>query len=465
MRDKAPIRILLVDDEPRILNEIGEFLDGCGYQVATAEDGKRALEALKTNACRIALVDFKMPGMTGLELAKAIGERHPEIVIIMMTAYGTVETAVAAMKAGVHDFLLKPMHPEQLEPKLRFIADKLRAEDEVLGLRQMVREQYRFDHLIGASDPMQRLFSLLESAAKSELPVLVYGETGTGKELAARAIHVNSPRHSNNLVAINCAAVPESLMESELFGHVKGAFTGATENRQGKIAAADSGTLFLDELSAAPEQFQTRLLRVLQEKCFAPVGSDVPRNVNVRVIAAMNTIPEEAVESGGLRKDLFYRLNVLRIDMPPLRERREDIPLLVRDIVKRATRDSDAPKISADFLDELMGWKWPGNVRQLNNVVEAALACGKGQLKLENIPQSLRQRRQVSSTTAPQTRGVVKPLRESLAAYERACIEEALSTVGGSVREAALVLGITERNLRQKLARLGIDHHEFRRHR
>ena len=456
----APIKILIVDDDENIRQQVGAFLEGRGYQVTAAEGGEQALSVLASEPCRIALIDFKMPGMDGLQLVAKLRRQHPDMVLFMMTAFGTVETAVAALKAGVHDYLLKPIGPEQLEHKLKFVSDKLRAEDELLQLRSMVQERYRFGGLIGVSPSMQRVFSLIESAARSDLPVLIYGETGTGKELAAKTIHLHSSRRPMPFVALNCAAVPESLIESELFGHVKGAFTGADRNRAGALASADGGTLLLDELSAAPESFQVRLLRVLEEKTFTPVGSDAPREADVRIIAAMNTPPEEALACGSLRRDLFYRINVMRIDIPPLRERLEDIPLLVREVLTRAEKRpaEPEPQISASFLDELRTWSWPGNVRELHNIVEAALACSSGLLSADDIPHSLK------TGPVPSPAMISGPARlgEVISDAERGHIQRVLRHTGGNMKKAARILDIDERSLRRKLKKLGIDRRAFR---
>ncbi|MBN2494117.1 MAG: sigma-54-dependent Fis family transcriptional regulator [Deltaproteobacteria bacterium] len=454
------LQILVVDDDEGIRVQLSGFLEECGYRTITAESGEEALDLLRADPCRIALVDHKMPGMDGLELVQHLRARYPEMVLIMMTAYGTVESAVAAMKAGVHDYLLKPIGPDPLQHKLGFVAEKIRAEDELASLRNLVRERYRFDRLIGASAKMQNVFSLIESAAVCDLSVLITGETGTGKELTARAIHVNSARRERPFVGMNCAAVPEGLMESELFGHVRGAFTGASQARLGKLASAQGGTLLLDELSAAPESFQVRLLRVLEEMSFTPVGSDETMEVDIRVIATMNTAAEEEVRSGALRRDLFYRLNVLRIDLPALRERREDIPLLVRDVLERYAQRGRQEKVrvSPGFVDELMAWHWPGNVRELQNAVEAALAVSDGNLSAGDIPTALLRGREADAQAST---GPTK-LRDFLANAEQAHIEDALRQTDGNMRRAARLLAIGERSLRRKLSQYGIDRLAFR---
>lgn len=470
------IPVLLVDDEENIRVQMAAFLRSNHYQVEVAQNGVEALQLQQERPCRIALLDYRMPDMDGLTLARRLLEQHPQLVVLMMTAYGAVDTAVEAIKAGLHEFLLKPVRAEQLLAKLEFISEKLRAEDELAHIRRWVHGRERLGSLVGGSQVMQKVFASLRAAAESELPVLIVGDTGTGKELAARAIHDASPRHREPFVPVHCGAVPETLAESELFGHARGAFTGADRERPGKLAAAQGGTLFLDELATAPLGFQIKLLRVLEEKRFSPVGADEQRDADVRVITATNIDPELAVARGELRKDLFYRLNVLRVDLPPLQDRPEDIPLLVQELIHRSARERGgiSPRPSPAFLDALMQWSWPGNVRQLHNVVQAALASGAEVLEVHHIPARLRPgpAAQGADDTIPgppaapsPVAAVADPPGQSLQAVvqaaEREHIEQVLRHTAGRVAPAAQLLGITERGLRRKLSRLGIKKERF----
>lgn len=475
------MKILLVDDERVILEQISDFLEGCGYCVSTAAGGHEALETLSEDSTfSIALLDYKMPGMNGLQLAKEIKANYPHIILLMMTAYGTIETAVSAIKSGIHDYMIKPVGAAQLKEKIEALAGDLHRKPKNNSIEPGASEQNddkRFDCLVGASEPMQNVFRQLEAAAQSDLNVLVFGETGTGKELAARAIHSQSKRKNSKMVAINCGAFSETLLESELFGHVKGAFTGAYSNRSGKIASADGGTLFLDEISASSLNFQSRLLRVLEERCFTPVGSDKTSQIDIRIIASMNIVPETAVEDGSLRKDLFYRLNVMRVNMPPLDTRLDDIPLLVDEIVKKSAYPNKPRIIPQEFLDGLMKRNWPGNVRELRNTIEAALVKGNGTLNIEHVVQAEHLMRRLDSVDAVDMGGMSKIIQESafperpgeiptlkmfLSRHERRRIKETLYKTNGNVREAADVLDVTERNLRQKLKKLKVDPERFR---
>src|SRR5512141_89403 len=377
--------LLIVDDEPLLRQAIAERLGDHGFVVEQADSGEDALERLAEFAFDVVITDLRLPGINGRQVMEAALERYPEIIPIVITGYGTVKDAVEAIKQGAADFITKPFQFDALLHVLRSALEQRRLKSENAYLRSQLEDRYRIDGLVGKSRVMRDLFQLLETVAATSSTVLITGETGTGKELAARAIHHNSPRRANRFVAINCSAIPETLLEAELFGHVRGAFTGAVGTRQGRLEQAHKGTLFLDEVGTMSPALQAKLLRVLQEREFERVGDSHTIKIDVRVIAATHSDLKKMVAESLFREDLFYRLNVIPVQLPPLRDRREDIPILVQHFLLKIGPDSGrgAITISQDALRRLMAHPWPGNIRQLEHACERALAFSQGRSQID----------------------------------------------------------------------------------
>src|SRR3954452_3850954 len=387
--------LLLVDDESALREAIAERLADHGFIVEQAASGEQALQRLADFAFDVLITDLRLPGIDGRAVLEAALERYPEIIGIVITGYGTVKDAVEAIKRGAADFITKPFQFDALLHVLRSALEQRRLKSENAYLRSQLEDRYRIDGLVGRSRVMRELFQLLETVAATSSTVLITGETGTGKELAARAIHHNSPRRANRFVALNCSAIPETLLEAELFGHVRGAFTGAIGTRQGRIEQAHRGTLFLDEVGTMSVPLQTKLLRVLQEREFERVGDAHTMKVDVRVIAATNADLHRMVADGTFREDLFYRLNVIPVRLPPLRERKDDIPPLVRHFLQKFCTDGNRAvmTISQPATRALMAYAWPGNIRQLENAIERAVALsgGRAQIEAEDLPPEIQQ--------------------------------------------------------------------------
>ncbi len=459
--------LLLVEDEAALREATAERLVDHGYRVVAVESGEAAVEQLADFAFDIVLTDLRLPGIDGTAVLSAALERYPEIVCIVVTGFGTVKGAVDAIKRGAADFIAKPFQFDQLLHVLSSALEQRRLRSENAYLRSQLEERYRFEGLVGRSTRMRELFDLLETVAASSSTVLVTGETGTGKELAARAIHHNSVRRAHRFVALNCSAVPETLLEGELFGHVRGAFTGAVANRTGRIEIAHQGTFFLDEVGAMSTSLQAKLLRVLQERELERVGDTRTIKVDVRVIAATNADLQQLVANGLFREDLYYRLNVIPIFLPPLRERREDIPLLVQHFVAQlAPRETPARKITVtqEALRAMMAYAWPGNIRQLENAVERALALGRNrtQIDVQDLPPELR-----DNSPAGQEPTVMLPadgldLPGYMADVERQLIQQALDETRGNRQRAAKRLGLKRTTLVEKIRRL--QPHQERQH-
>ena len=381
------LKILVVDDEENILKSVSAFLEMSEYEVETASRPSRALKKLEKGGFQVLLTDVRMPEMSGLELAERARERFPDLTLLLMTAFGNIRDAVAAMRKGAFDYLSKPVDGEELLAILEKIAQHRALVTEVKSLRRELRVSSPHPGLVGRSPAMRAVYEFVEKAAGSELSVSITGETGTGKSLISRAIHQGSPRAKGPFVVVNCGALPETLLESELFGHHKGAFTGAFQERKGKILSAHGGTLFLDEVATLSLFAQAKLLQALEEKQFDPLGGDTPVKVDIRVIAVTNEDLGEAVKAGKFRKDLYYRLQVLSLRVPPLRERKEDIPLLVGYFLNRMDRDQ--LQVTPEAMNYLLGYDWPGNVRELENVLKVAVAGpGNGGLSREDLPRS-----------------------------------------------------------------------------
>src|SRR5436309_1061089 len=368
--------LLLVEDESALRQAVAEQLGDRGYQVEQAGSGEAALARIADFAFDIIITDLRLPGIDGSSLVQAAVERYPDIIAIVVTGYGTVKDAVDVIKRGAWDFVSKPFQIDELLHVLDAALEQRRLKSENAYLRAQLEERYRFEGIVGKSRAMTRVFQLLETVAVTSSTILISGETGTGKEVAARAIHHNSPRRIHRFVALNCSAIPETLLEAELFGHVRGAFTGAVGNRQGRLEQANKGTLFLDEVGTMSQALQMKLLRVLQEREFERVGDSQTIKVDVRIIAATNSDLGRMVADGSFREDLFYRLNVIPVRLPSLRERKEDIPLLVQHFLEKLRAERGASRgevtVSQGAMRRLMAYAWPGNVRQLENAVERA---------------------------------------------------------------------------------------------
>src|SRR3990170_1479274 len=446
-----PFRILVVDDEPAQLELAGGFLKKRGFETVLAESGEKALRSFRDQPFDLVLTDQKMAGMSGLELVHAVRALNPETAVIVMTAYGTIETAVSAIKAGAADYLTKPLNLDELLYRIEQVRERHRLLTENRELREALQGRHRIEGIIGESGQMLEVVSLVRRVAPSEASVLIRGESGTGKELIAKAIHFASPRAAGPLIRINCAALPETLLESELFGHEKGAFTGALATRKGRFELADGGTLFLDEIGDLPLHLQVKLLRVLQEREFERVGSSRPVAVNVRLLAATHRDLEALVRAGRFRDDLYYRINVVSISLPPLRERREDIPLLLDHFVEKFSRRNGKRigGLTRDAREALLRYDYPGNVRELENLVERAVILTRDEvIGLEDLPLGVKER---EGETSGETSLTV--LVEGL---ERRMIREALARADGVQTRAAEILGISERVLRYKLKKYGL---------
>jgi len=373
------LNIMVVDDELIVRESLKGWLEKYGYGVDTAEDAQEALKKLETEAYDLLFVDIKMPGMDGIELLQRVKENQPDVIVVMITAHGSIESAIEAMKAGASDYLMKPFDPENLELLVEKLAQIKLLVDQNRWLREAYEGKSRFQDLVGQSNAMQEVFRLIEDVASSDTPILVVGETGTGKELVAKAIHALSPRRYGPFVAVNCGAFTETLLESTLFGHEKGAFTGATHMQKGRFEMADGGTVFLDEVGEISPKMQVDLLRVLEEKKFYRLGNPKPLTTDFRLISATHRNLEEEVKKGVFRQDFYYRINVITVPIPPLRERTGDIELLAHYFLGRYNQElnRNVTGISKEALDILTSYDWPGNVRELENVIERAVVIGK----------------------------------------------------------------------------------------
>jgi len=443
--------LLLVEDESLLREAVAQQLADHGYQVQQAESGEAALARLSDFAFDIIVTDLRLPGIDGSAVVEAAVERYPDVIAIVVTGYGTVKDAVEAIKRGAWDFVNKPFQIDELLHVLESALEQRRLKSENAYLRSQLEERYRFEGIVGKSREMARLFQLLETVGRTASTILINGETGTGKEVVARAIHHNSPRRANRFVAINCSAIPETLLEAELFGHVRGAFTGAVGNRQGRLEQAHKGTLFLDEVGTMSTALQMKLLRVLQEREFERVGESHPTKVDVRVIAATNSDLTQMVANGQFREDLYYRLNVIPVELPPLRHRKDDVPLLVQHFLDRFRPGTVA---SQEAMRRLMAFSWPGNVRQLENAVERAIAFsgGRSQIDVDDLPPDIQQAREPlrSSVELPEE-GV--DLDAYVAAIERDLIERSLERTGGNKGQAAKLLNLIRTTLVETLKR------------
>ncbi len=446
--------ILIVDDEKNYPLIISAVLNEEGFETLTANSASEALETLKSCDVDIVLTDMKMPGMDGIELLEHVKRKDPELPVIMMTAHGTVEKAVEAMQKGAYNYILKPFENESLIVYVKKAVAVYRMVKENRRLKSDAVSRYGFANIIGKSKAMQSFFEIIRKVSPTGATVLIEGENGTGKELAARAVHFTSPRKDNPFVAVNCSALSENLLESELFGHEKGAFTGAASMKKGRFELADGGTLFLDEIGELSPSLQVKLLRVLQEKTFERVGGVKPVSVDIRIIAATNKNLKAEVESGGFREDLYYRLNVLYVRLPPLRERTEDIRLLVDHFIKKFSneRKSDIPVegIEQDAERLFHEYPWPGNVRELENVIERAMIlCPGNMITVSDLPRNFKDN--AYNTLQLDFIPSNAKLNQTLALVEKMMIERALKISGNVQAHAAQLLGIGKSGLNQKI--------------
>jgi len=453
-------QILLIDDDSGNRDALSLLLSASGYQIRTAASGEEALDILHETPFEIVITDLFLPGVDGIDILKFVKEESPFTSVILITGNASAETAVEAMKAGAFDYVTKPVNFEKLKVCIVKALEKTRLVAENLYLKQQLRGKYRFENIIGNSHAMQQVFSRMERIVQTDSTILILGESGTGKELVARAIHYNGPRRDKPFIAINCGAIPAELLESELFGHVRGSFTGAVSDKPGKFETANYGTIFLDEIGTMPIHLQMKLLRVLQEQEVERVGATVRTKLNVRVISATNADLETEVEKGRFREDLFYRLNVIPILIPPLRQRREDIPLLARSFLQRTCKEMNRPimSLSTEAMRALENYDWPGNVREMENLIERSVALTDGDIiDLADLPEKIRK-------DAPPPGAVPSPrvteagidMPALVGEIERKMIRESLLLSGGVKARAAALLGINRTTLVEKIKRLGI---------
>ena len=447
-------RILIVDDEENMLRALSDVLRGQGWEVEVARSGEEALRHMERTEMDIVFTDLKMPGMDGIELLERIKEMSPDTEVVVFTAYGSIESAVEAMKKGAWDYIVKPFEPEKVLLTAKKIFEHQALVRENLYLKEELGREYRFENIVGRSEKMQRIYQVIRKVAPTNANVLIYGESGTGKELIAHAIHYNSPRRDRRFVKVSCAALSQNLIETELFGHEKGSFTGAYTRRKGRFEVADGGTLFLDEVGEIPPEVQVKLLRVLQEHEFERVGGTETIKVDVRIISATNKDLWEEVRQGRFREDLFYRLNVVPIFVPPLRERKEDIPLLAKEFLKKYSLEMNKKikKISKKAMELLMDYDWPGNVRELENTIERAVVFAKGEVitpDVLNLDQS-----PISGDGGRRT-GTFNSSK-SLYEREKSLISEVLEEANWNLARAARILQISRTTLYSKINKYGL---------
>ncbi|MBW2260350.1 MAG: sigma-54-dependent Fis family transcriptional regulator [Deltaproteobacteria bacterium] len=443
-------RILVVDDQKNMRKTLSIMLKGAGYDVQVARDGAHAMQLIDGELFDIVVTDLKLGQVDGLDVLRYSREKAPLTEVIVMTAYGTVESAVIAMKMGAHDYIQKPFGEDELLLRVGRAIERRQLSGEIFLMATEFRERYKFENIIGRSRPIREMITRIIRLAPTDTTVLITGESGTGKELVARATHANSKRADHAFVPVNCAAIAEQLLESELFGHQRGAFTGAVSARKGLFEEADGGTFFFDEIASTTPNFQAKLLRVIQDQEIRRLGGNTSIKVNARIIAATNQDLQDAIERKVFREDLYYRLNVARFHMPPLRERKEDIPLLVEHfLVKYQSRFSRTARLDEGVMDHLLAYDYPGNVRELENLIEqgVALAVG-GKLRREDIP-----------ILADKTHPTGSTLKERVEITEQIAIETTLKSTH-SLREAAQVLGLSQTTLWRKLKKYEIEAHE-----
>ena len=447
-------RVLIVDDEKSMRDLLSITLEKEGYDVETAAGGELAIEMLHREMVDAVITDLRMPKVDGLQVLRAAKEISPDIAVIVITAVASTETAVEAMKLGAYDYITKPFKLDEVNLIVRNALERKRLRDENLYLRRQLETQHRFENIIGKSARIAVVFDTIRKIADSPSTAMITGESGTGKELVARAIHFNSYRRDKPFMSVNCGAIPEGLMESELFGHVRGAFTGAVSNKVGLFSAAEGGTLFLDEITEIPPLLQVKLLRAIQLREIRRVGDTKDMKTDVRLIAASNRDLEGAVQEGILREDLFYRLNVIPIQLPPLRERREDIPLLIAHFLQKFSKElgKDVRAVAPEAMAVLERYHWPGNIRELENVLERAIVLGGADMVgVESLPESVRRERPVKGLESVEIPEDGLDLEATLDAIEGRYLQRALDRTGGVQTKAAELLKMTFRQFRYKL--------------
>ncbi|MBI5026487.1 MAG: sigma-54-dependent Fis family transcriptional regulator [Nitrospirae bacterium] len=454
--EKSKGKILVVEDEKGMREVLGILLGGEGYDVTLCDGGPSGINALKKDIYDLVITDLRMPKIGGLDILKTTKELSPETVVVLITAFGTTESAIEAMKLGAFDYIQKPFKMDEIRLIVRNALEKRKLKEEVSLLKEQLETYYSLDNIIGKSPQMQELFSLIKKIAPSDANVLIEGESGSGKELVARAIHNLSIRKERTFVAINCAAIPEGLLESELFGYMKGAFTGAVSNKQGLFEFADRGTLFLDEIGEMPFGLQAKILRVIEDGTFRRLGGTADIKVDVRIITATNKDLKETVTQGLFREDLYFRLNVLSIKIPPLRRRKEDIPVLIEHFLKKYSK---GPKdISPDAMEVLINYPWRGNVRELENIIERSVLLSEGEvIGVEHLPEEIKSLKiEPVAPTVSMPAGVVN-LERIIEDIEKEYLLNALEQSKGVKTEAAKLLNLSFRSFRHKLKKYGID--------
>ena len=450
--------IHVIDDEPVIHDILGQLLSSEGYEVEISSSGEEALEKHSSQAFDVILLDLLMPGLDGIQVLKGIKKIDPQAVIIIITAYASVESAIAAMKIGAYDYIQKPFKHEELLLTIKRAIEHKTLQDENIRLKDELTRKFGFENIIGKSKPMLKIFELIKATAPTRSTILIQGESGTGKELVARAIHQNSDRRNFPFIVVNSGSLPPDLLESHLFGHVKGAFTGAISDKKGLFEAADRGSIFFDEISSISLETQAKLLRVMQDKEFMRLGGTRTLKVDSRIIAATNSDLEELIAAKAFRQDLFYRINVIKIELPPLRQRKEDIPLLVSHFIDLYSRENkkEIDGLTEDVMEILEGYDWPGNVRELENLIERAIVLTKRKLITRNfLPQFLLAHREVEEP-APETEEDLN-FKEQTRVFQKKVVLTALRKAKGVQKRAARSLGLKPTTLNEIIKRLEID--------
>jgi DNA-binding NtrC family response regulator len=460
MAEPTPSRVLVVDDEAGMRKSLAIMLRREDYAVAEAAGGTEALDQIGREVFDLIVADLNMDDLSGLEVLRHVKQSNPDVEVIMMTAYGTIESAVEAMKLGAFDFITKPFQPEEILLRVRNALDKRQLRREVHRLRAEAHHASGLERIVGVSEPIRRLLASVPRVGQTDSTVLVTGESGTGKELIARAIHATSRRAQGPFVSVSCAALPEQLLENELFGHVKGAFTGALAARKGLLEEAQGGTFFLDEVGEAPLAIQTKLLRVLEERSIRRLGDNRSWPVDIRVVAATNRDLDVAVREKAFREDLLYRLNVIRLHLPPLRERSDDVPLLARHFLALHCRqlERELEGFSPEAFAAIGSYMFPGNIRELSNVIEQAVALAAGPLiELDDIPERVRSPQPLAGrATPPAATTSTTPLEDAIEGVEQEQIREALRVTGWNISQAATRLGVSRNTLRYRIEKYGL---------